>query len=65
VVSAVTNKTTIVPFKELAKPNGDLEVTLHPGDMVIVPKSGFEKVSYVFTKITSFATLVTIGALLH
>jgi len=65
VVSSVTNKTTIVPFKELAKPNGDLEVTLHPGDMVIVPKSGFEKVSYVFTKITSFATLVTIGALLH
>ena len=65
VVSAVTNKTTIVPFKELSKPNGDAEVTLHPGDMVIVPKSGFEKVSYVFTKITSFATLVTIGALLH
>lgn len=65
VVSSVTNKTTIVPFKELAKPNGDQEVTLHPGDMIIVPKSGFEKVSYVFTKISSFATLVTIGALLH
>ncbi len=65
VIQTATGKTIVVPFKELMKPGGGLEVTLHPGDMIFVPKSGFEKTAYVFTKIGSIATLVTLGALVH
>jgi len=38
-------------------------VTLHAGDMIFIPKSGFEKFATVVSKISPLATLMTVGAL--
>jgi polysaccharide export outer membrane protein len=63
IVQASTNKTITVPFKDLMKPNGGNEVTLHSGDMIYIPKSGFQKFATVVSKLSPLTTLVTLGAL--
>jgi len=63
IVQSSTNKTIIVPFKDLMKPGGGGEVTLHSGDMIFVPKSGFQKFATVISKLSPLTTLVTLGAL--
>lgn len=65
VVSAVTNKTTVISYKQMMTPNGDKEITLHPGDIIAIPPSGFSKVTAVITKLSPIATMVTLGALLQ
>lgn len=65
IVQSATNKTLVVPWKELMSPNGGNEVTLHPGDMIYIPKSGFAKVTTVISKLSPLATLVTLGALVQ
>jgi polysaccharide export outer membrane protein len=65
IVQSATNKTINLPWKTLMSPHGGDEVTLHPGDMVFIPKSGFSKVATVITKLSPLATLVTLGALLQ
>jgi len=64
IVQSATNKTIVIPWKELMKPNGGNEVTLHPGDMIYIPKSGLAKVTTVISKLSPLATLVTLGAVL-
>jgi hypothetical protein len=44
-------------------PNGGNEVTLHAGDMIFIPKSGFQKFAAIISKISPIATLATVGAL--
>jgi polysaccharide export outer membrane protein len=65
IVQTATNKTIHLSWKDLMSPHGGDEVTLHPGDMVYIPKSGFSKVATVITKLSPLATLVTLGALLQ
>jgi polysaccharide export outer membrane protein len=64
IIQASNNNETIIPFRDLMTPTGGREVALSPGDIVFVPKSGFSKVTYVLTKISPVATMVTLGALL-
>jgi polysaccharide export outer membrane protein len=65
VVQASTNKTITISYKEMMMPNGDKEITLHAGDIIAIPKSGFSKATAVLTKLSPIATLVTLGALLQ
>lgn len=59
IVQTSTNKTMDIRFKELMKPSGGDEVTLHPGDMIFIPKSGFYKFTTVVSKLSPMATLAT------
>jgi len=63
IVQPSTNKTLTITWKELMTPSGGNEVTLHAGDMIFIPKSGFEKFATVVSKISPLATLMTVGAL--
>ena len=65
IVQTATNKTLVIPWKVLMSPHGGDEVTLHPGDMIYLPKSGFSKVTTVISKLSPLATLVTLGALMQ
>ena len=58
-----TGKDFVVEYKKLLTLPGQEEYTLHPGDVIYVPVSGFNKVAGVFQKISPVATLVSIAAI--
>jgi polysaccharide export outer membrane protein len=64
IVQTTSNQELTISFKQLLKPGGGAEVTLHPGDVVFIPKSGFNKVGYVLTKLSPAATMITLAALI-
>ena len=47
-------KTRYIRFNDLLKPAGDLEITLYPGDVIFVPKSGVAKVGFVLQQLAPF-----------
>jgi polysaccharide export outer membrane protein len=47
-------KTQYVHFSNLLKPNGGMEVSLHPGDVIYVPRSGLNKVGFVMQQLAPF-----------
>lgn len=55
--------TQSIPFKDLMRP-GMTDVTLHSGDIIFVPESGFNGAAYTFAQIAPLVNLFTIGALL-
>jgi polysaccharide biosynthesis/export protein len=65
IVQAATNKTIVISYNQMMSPNGDREITLHAGDIIAIPKSGFSKVTAVVNKLSPIATMVTLGALLQ
>jgi polysaccharide export outer membrane protein len=65
IVQAATNKTIVISYNQMMSPNGDREITLHAGDIIAIPKSGFSKATAVLTKLSPIATMVTLGALLQ
>jgi polysaccharide export outer membrane protein len=58
-----TGKDTIVEYKKVMTLAGQKEYTLHSGDVIIIPTSGFNKVADVMQKISPVATMVSIAAL--
>ena len=44
-------------------PTGIAELKLEPGDVIVVPKTGFYKVTYVMQRISPVTSLMTIGLL--
>jgi polysaccharide biosynthesis/export protein len=65
VISGATGLTKTITLKQLMSPNGDREFTLHPGDIIAVPRSGFGKMAAVFTKLSPVTSMVTLAAVLH
>ncbi|HVW77579.1 MAG TPA: polysaccharide biosynthesis/export family protein [Alloacidobacterium sp.] len=63
IVQTSTNRTIAVPFKDLLKPHGGEEVTLHAGDTIYIPTSGMQKFTSAVSKLGPLATLVTVGVL--
>jgi polysaccharide export outer membrane protein len=57
------DKTQYVRFKDLLKPNGGMEVSLYPGDIVYVPKSGISKVGFVMQQLAPFLSMGSFAAL--
>ena len=57
------DKTQSVRFNDLLKPNGGLEVSLYPGDIVYVPKSGMAKMGLVMQQLAPFVTMASFAAL--
>ncbi|MGA2349502.1 MAG: polysaccharide biosynthesis/export family protein [Terracidiphilus sp.] len=57
------DKTQYVRFNDLLKPNGGMEVSLNPGDIIYVPKSGLSKVGFVMQQLAPFLTMGSFAAL--
>jgi polysaccharide biosynthesis/export protein len=47
-------KTQYVRFNNLLKPNGGLDISLHPGDVIFVPRSGLTRVGFVMQQLAPF-----------
>jgi len=58
-----TGKAITVQYKQLLTLAGQKEYTLHPGDVIYVPISGFNKVSDVITKLSPVATMISFAAI--
>jgi polysaccharide export outer membrane protein len=56
-------KTQYVRFNDLLKPNGGMEVSLYPGDIVYVPKSGLSKMGFVMQQLAPFLTMGSFAAM--
>jgi polysaccharide biosynthesis/export protein len=57
-------KIQLVAYKDIMQPKA-LDLTLHTGDVIFVPESGFNGVAYTFEKIAPLVSLFTVGALLR
>jgi polysaccharide export outer membrane protein len=63
VIQPSTNKTYDIQYNKLMSLNGQEEFTLHSGDIIIIPKSGMYKATYMLQRISPIATMVSIAAL--
>ena len=57
-----TGKDFTVDYKKVMTLGGQQEFTLHSGDVIIVPKSGLYKATYLLQRISPVATLVSLAA---
>jgi polysaccharide export outer membrane protein len=55
------DKTQLVHLKDLLKPTGGLEVSLYPGDIIYVPKSGLAKTGFVMQQLAPFLSMGSIA----
>jgi polysaccharide biosynthesis/export protein len=58
-----TGKEFKVKYKELMTLAGQSEYTLHSGDVILIPKTGFFKATYIFQRISPVTSLVGIAAI--
>jgi polysaccharide biosynthesis/export protein len=56
-------KTRYVRFNDLLKPTGGMEVSLHPGDVIFVPRSGLSKVGFVMQQLAPFLTMGSLATI--
>jgi polysaccharide export outer membrane protein len=57
-------KTQYVRFKDLLSPTRGLEVSLNPGDVIYVPKSGMAKAGFVMQQLAPFLSIGSIATVL-
>ena len=56
-------RTQYVRFKDLLKASGGMEISLFPGDVVYVPKSGLSRVGFVMQQLAPFLSLGSFAAI--
>ena len=56
-------RTQYVHFRDLLKPTGGMEISLYPGDVIYVPKSGMSKVGFVMQQLAPFLSLGSFAAI--
>jgi polysaccharide export outer membrane protein len=62
IVDTKNGTSRTIEFKDLLNPAKSLEITLHPGDIVYVPVSGFYRATYFLERISPLTTLATLAA---
>jgi polysaccharide export outer membrane protein len=62
VIQPESGVTRVIPYNTMLKPSA-LDLTLHSGDIIVVPESGFNKVGYTLTQLSPLLSLFTTGAL--
>jgi polysaccharide biosynthesis/export protein len=62
VVDTKTGTSRLISFKDLLNSSKPLEITLHPGDIVYVPVSGFYRATYFLERLSPLTTLLTLAA---
>jgi len=63
IIEKSANTSRVIPWKQLMTPSGIAEVKLQPGDVIVVPKSGFYKVTYFMQRISPITSLLTLATL--
>jgi polysaccharide export outer membrane protein len=63
IVSTTTGKTRTVSFKDVLAAH-NLDLTLHSGDVLYIPQSGFNRFAYTLDKLSPLVTMFTAGAFL-
>lgn len=63
IIQTSSGTSRIVPWKQLMTPSGVAEVRLQPGDVVVVPKTGFYKATYYLQRLSPITSLLTVGLL--
>ena len=63
VISTTTGKTRVIPWQQVLQPQ-KLDLTLHTGDIVYIPQSGFNAVSYTIDRLSPLVTMFTTAALI-
>jgi polysaccharide export outer membrane protein len=63
IIQPSTGRDFKVKYNEVMTIAGQQEYTLHSGDVILVPTSGFNKVTDVIQKVSSVATVISIAAL--
>lgn len=61
IVDTATGTSRVLNYKDLMNPVKSLEVTLKPGDIVYVPKSGFYKASYYLERLSPLVTVASMA----
>jgi polysaccharide export outer membrane protein len=62
IVDPTTGSSRIFEFKDLLNPAKSLEVTLHPGEIIYVPPSGFFRATYYLERLSPLTSLATVAA---
>jgi polysaccharide export outer membrane protein len=62
IIQPSIGKVTTVKYKDLISLAGQTEYTLHSGDVILIPKSGFFKASYIFQRISPVTSMVGLAA---
>ena len=63
IIQTASNREWNIPYKRLMTPGGGSEVALQAGDVISIPKSGFNKVGYVLSKLSPALTMITLASL--
>jgi polysaccharide biosynthesis/export protein len=63
VLQPSTGKDFTIDYKKVMTLAGQQEFTLHSGDVILIPKSGLYKATYLMQRISPVATLVSLAAL--
>jgi polysaccharide biosynthesis/export protein len=63
IIQTSSNTSRVIPWKQLMTPGGVAEVGLKPGDVIVVPRSGFYKVTYFLQRLSPMTSLLTLGTL--
>lgn len=63
IIEKTNNTTRVIPWKQLMTPTGVAEVNLRPGDVIIIPRTGFYKATYVLQRLSPITSLLTLGTL--
>jgi polysaccharide export outer membrane protein len=61
IVDPATGSSRVVSLKDLLDPVKSREVTLKPGEIMFVPKSGFYRASYILERLSPLVTLATMA----
>jgi polysaccharide biosynthesis/export protein len=62
IVDTKTGVSRTIAFKDLLNRSKSLEITLHPGDIIYVPVSGFYRATYFLERLSPLTTLATLAA---
>ena len=63
IIQKSSNASRVVPWKQVMTPSGIAELKLEPGDVIVVPKTGFYKVTYFMQRISPVTSLLTFATL--
>jgi polysaccharide export outer membrane protein len=62
IVDTKSGASRTITFKDILNSSKSLEITLHPGDIVFIPASGFYRATYFLERLTPLTTLATLAA---
>lgn len=61
IVDPAGGTSRIVSFNDLLNPAKSLEVTLKPGEIIFVPRSGFNRATYVLERLSPLVSMMTMA----